>query len=345
MAESTPGDPDIAALLRPIREQYGLPALGGAIVDSGGVRAKAVVGVRKKGEATESTVDDLWHMGSDTKAMTATMIAALVEQGKLSWDSTLAAVFPDIRMPSSAGAITLLHLLTHRAGLPHDADWARISHAGSLVQQRRVAVARLDTVKFLSAPGTEYSYSNWGYVVAGAMAEQVTGQSYEELMKEIVFGPLQMESVGYGAAGTPGETDQPWAHTAGGEPTQGDNPLVMAPAGCVHCSLNDWGRFISDQLRGAEGKPALLKPESYVRLHSAPFGGDYAMGWLVTDRPWGGGRVLTHTGSNTMNMAVVWMAPARDFAVLVVCNQGDRDKACDDAAWKLIQLHLNKAAR
>jgi len=345
MAESSQGDPGIAALLVPIREQYGLPALGGAIVDGGGVRAKAVVGVRKKGEATEATVDDLWHMGSDTKAMTATMIAALVEQGKLSWDATLAGVFPDLRLPADVGAITLLQLLCHRAGLPHDADWRATSQAGSLVRQRRAAVGQLGSLKLLSKPGSTYSYSNWGYVVAGAMAEQVTGKSYEDLMKEIVFGPLQMQSVGYGAAGTPGETDQPWAHTSGGEPIQDDNPLVMAPAGCVHCSLDDWGRFISDQLRGAEGKPALLKPESYSRLHSAPFGGDYAMGWLVTDRPWGGGRVLTHTGSNTMNMAVVWMAPARDFAVLVVCNQGERDKACDNAAWGLIQLHVKKAAR
>jgi CubicO group peptidase (beta-lactamase class C family) len=338
-AAPTQGDPELAALLGRIRGQYDLPAMGGAIVDSTSVRAKAVVGVRKKGADAAATVDDLWHMGSDTKAMTATMIAALAEQGKLSWDTTVASVFPDMHLPAEVGAISLLELLSHRAGLPHDTEWREISRTGSLVQQRRVAVGRLSSVKLLSKPGSTYSYSNWGYVVAGAMAERVTGKSYEELMGEIVFGPLQMQSVGYGAAGTPGETDQPWAHTSGGEPIQDDNPLVMAPAGCVHCSLGDWGRFISDQLRGSEGKPALLKPESYVRLQSAPFGGNYAMGWLVLDRPWGGGRVFTHTGSNTMNMAVVWMAPARDFAVLVVCNQGGRDKACDDAASGLISLH------
>jgi D-alanyl-D-alanine carboxypeptidase len=55
--------------------------MGGAIVDSTGLRAVAVVGVRKKGETTEATPEDLWHLGSDTKAMTATMIAALIEQG------------------------------------------------------------------------------------------------------------------------------------------------------------------------------------------------------------------------------------------------------------------------
>ena len=339
MPASTPGDPELAELLGRIRGQYDLPALGGAIVDSAGVRSKAVVGKRKRGADAGATVDDLWHMGSDTKAMTATMIAALVEQGRLSWDTTVGDSFPDMQLPADVRSITLLELLSHRAGLPHDTEWRAISHAGSLVHQRRVAVGRLDSTRLLSRPGSAYSYSNWGYVVAGAMAEQATGKSYEDLMEAIVFGPLQMRSVGYGAAGKPGETDQPWAHTAGGEPIQDDNPLVMAPAGCVHCSLDDWGRFISDQLRGAEGKPALLKPESYQRLHTAPFGGNYAMGWLVLDRPWGGGRVFTHTGSNTMNMAVVWMAPARDFAVLVVCNQGGRDKACDDAASGLISLH------
>jgi CubicO group peptidase (beta-lactamase class C family) len=333
------GDPGLAAVLGPIRDRYGLPALGGAIVDGNGLRAKAVVGVRKLAETTEATADDLWHLGSDTKAMTATMIAALVEQGKLSWDSTLGAVFPDMQLPAPVGGITLLQLLSHREGLPHDADWSEISRKGSLVQQRRAAVARLASVALLSIPGTKFSYSNWGYVVAGAMAEQVAGKSYEELMKAIVFDPLHMESVGYGPAGSRGGTDEPWGHTKDGAPSWGDNPLVVAPAGCVHCSLDDWGKFISDQLRGAEGKPALLKPASYLRLHSAPFGGTYALGWGVADRPWGGGQVFSHAGSNTMNFALVRMAPARDFAVLVVCNQGGSEKACDDAATALISLH------
>ena len=338
-------DPAIAALVGPIRDRHGLPAMGGAIVDSSGLRAAAVAGVRKRGEAAEATVDDLWHLGSDTKAMTATMLAALVEQGTLSWDSTIGGAFPQLLLPPAVKGITLLQLLTHRAGLPANTDWSSLSHAGSLVQQRRAAVGRLDAAKLLSAPGTAFSYSNWGYVVAGAMAEQATGKSYEELMKANVFDPLQMGSAGYGAAGTRGGLDQPWGHTAKGEPLQSDNPLVMAPAGCVHCTLQDWGKFIADQLRGTEGMPALLKPASYARLHSAPDGGNYALGWLALDRPWAGGHAYTHTGSNTMNMAVVWMAPSRDFAVLVVCNQGDADKACDEVASGLIALHAAGTGR
>jgi CubicO group peptidase (beta-lactamase class C family) len=338
--ESDPAaDASMAALLEPVRQKYALPALGGAIIDGAGMRAVGVVGERVRGQHASATIDDVWHLGSDTKAMTATMVAALVEHGKLSWDSRLSESFAEMKLPPQTAQITLLQLLTHRAGLPANTEWNVISKTGSLVDQRRAAVARLASTEILSAPGETFAYSNWGYVVAAAMAEQATGKSYEALMKEFLFDPLHMGSAGYGAAGTPGKADQPWGHSTDGVPAQSDNPLVMAPAGGVHCSLGDWGRFLSDQLRGAEGKPALLRPESYSRMHSAPPGGTYALGWGVLDRPWGGGRVFTHAGSNTLNVAIVWMAPARDFAVVAVCNQGGSEKACHEVAGKLIARH------
>ena len=148
--------------------------------------------------------------------------------------------------------------------------------------------------------------------------------------------------------GTPGKLDQPWPHFANGQPAPNngptvDNPEVMGPAGTVHCSISDWAKFVADQLRGDRGERALLKPESYRQLHTPAIGGDYASGWLIAERPWGGGTVLNHAGSNTMNYAVVWLAPKRDFAVLVCTNQGGESaaKATDEAAAALIKLHQN----
>ena len=66
-------------------------------------------------------------------------------------------------------------------------------------------------------------------------------------------------------------------------------------------TIDGWARFVADQLRGARGEAGLLKPETYKILHTPPFGGDYALGWATAEREWGGGRVLTHNGSNTMN--------------------------------------------
>lgn len=334
----------LAAVIQPIREKYHLPALGGAIVDLSGLQTVAVVGIRKRGDAKLATVNDLWHLGSDTKAMTATMIAALVEQGKISWDTKLGEVFPVLKLSPEKQQITLLQLLSHHAGVPANADWHELSRLGTLAQQRQASVAALASAELLSTPGTQFSYSNWGYVIAGTMAEHVTGQSYEELMHALVFKPLEMSTAGYGAPGKRGAVNEPWGHTADGQPLQEDNPRVMTAAGCVHCSLEDWGKFIADQLRGSNGQPALLKPESYTRLHTAPFGGDYALGWGVHRRPWAGGEFLAHSGSNTMNMAVVWMAPHRNFAVLAVCNQGDQAKACDDVCGALIALQQKQTS-
>jgi CubicO group peptidase (beta-lactamase class C family) len=320
-------------------------------VTSKGLVAMGPVGVRKAGTEVSVTGEDQWHIGSDTKAMTATLIGALVEQGKLKWETTVGEMFPDLAasMPPEWQKVTLLHLLSHRAGLPANltGGWWKVPRDGTTREQHLAAVKMALSEKLDSEPGARYGYSNLGYVIAGAMAEKAADASWEDLITRLVFEPLGLKSVGFGGTGTPGQVDQPWGHGADGKPVESngpavDNPPVLGPAGRVHCSLADWAKFIADQLRGARGEKALLKPETYRKLHTPPFGGDYALGWLVTQRDWGGGTVLTHAGSNTMNYAVVWMAPQRDFAVLAVTNQGGDGaaQACDEAAAALIGLHL-----
>jgi CubicO group peptidase (beta-lactamase class C family) len=86
--------------------------------------------------------------------------------------------------------------------------------------------------------------------------------------------------------------------------------------------MEDWAKFVQDQLRGARGQDGLLKAETYAKLHSPVGDAGYALGWSTPEREWGGGAVLHHSGSNTLNRANVWLAPKRDFAVLVCANQG-----------------------
>ena len=341
----------VSAVLESVRQKNSLPALAGAVVTSDGIVAIGATGVRKAGTTVAVTTDDQWHLGSDTKAMTASLIGLLVERGKLKWDSTIEHVFPELadKLSPEFRKVSLLQLLSHRAGLPANTNWRALSLKGSVTEQRQAAVLAAASIKLDSEPGTRFSYSNWGYVVVGAMAEKVTGARWEDLVTEYLFKPLGMKSVGFGGTGTPGKVDQPWGHGENGKPVLGngpavDNPPVMGPAGTVHCTLSDWAKFVADQLRGDRGGPGLLKRATYERLHTPPFGGDYALGWLVTQREWGGGTVFTHAGSNTMNFAVVWVAPKRDFAVLVVSNQGGpaAAKGCDEAASALIQWFLKR---
>jgi len=356
---------NLNAVLEPVRKKYDLPALAGAIVTSDGLSAAGAVGVRKYGTDTPVTLDDQFHLGSDTKAMTATLLATLVEEGKISWSTTLEQVFPELTAPDAKAKmnpayrkVTLEQLLAHRAGFT-DESWPKRRSfddmhklPGSPREQRAWYVAMVLSEPPVSEPGSKFLYSNRSYAVAGAIAEKIANDSWESLMQKRIFQPLGMSSCGFGAMGSfdpnssdPRKIDQPWQHSLvlllhkPIEPgPQSDNPPAIGPAGTVHCSVVDWGKFITAHLRGEKGLPGILKPETFKRLHTPPFGGDYGYGWMVVDRPWAGGHVFTHAGSNGMNFAVVWMAPAKDFAALVMTNQGGGEtaNACDAAVSALI---------
>jgi CubicO group peptidase (beta-lactamase class C family) len=340
------GDEVVTRALKPIRQKFNVSAMAVAVVTSDGIIYVGAVGVRKRGTEIPVTLDDLWHLGSDGKAMTSTLIARLVERGQLKWDLTLAEVFSGLapQMNPEFQKVTLLQLLSHRAGLPANLNLAE--YLGNDVESLRLRVVRQElTKKPQNTPGSTFAYSNLGYIIAAAVVEKATGKSWERAIADEVFNPLQMKSAGFGGTGTPGQIDQPWPHAEDGSPTAKngpdmDNPPVMGPAGRVHCSIQDWARFIQDQLRGARGESALLKPESYQKLRTPPFGGDYALGWTVVQRGWGGGTVLNHGGDNTMNFANVWVAPQRNFAILVCVNQsGDKAfNATDEAVGAMIDL-------
>lgn len=362
---------DLAVELERIRVARGVPALAAGIIRSNAVLAIAATGHRKQGIDVPATTDDLWHVGSLTKSMTATALAVLVAEGKLRWDSSLGEVFPEAapRMHPDWRKVTLSQLLRHRGGAPdhewlqREGLWSRIwDHPGTPLRQRvdwmESVVSRPPAIE----PGSRYVYSNTGYVLAGRMLEQVSGETWETWIRKRVFLPLGMDSAGFGVPARPRHIDQPWGHRwKAGVPepvppgTDADNPSGLGPAGTVHVTLGDllrYGAFHADAGRRlAEGTPGggrLLGPSVFKALHEAPEGETDAYGWRVVRRDWGGGTVLTHTGSNTQWFAVLWVAPTMDLAVAAVTNVGDNDdrsasRATDEAvAWLIRRNPLPK---
>jgi CubicO group peptidase (beta-lactamase class C family) len=337
-------DPDLTALLEPIRAHRNVPGLVAGIVRDNRLDVIAAAGVRKAGSDNPITVADELHIGSCTKAMTATLLARLIDESRLKFESTIGEIFSDVKheLHPDFHAVTLEQLLTHRAGLPANTDWRGLGN-GTHVEQRSAVLKRILSQPPVHPPGTKFLYSNVGYVIAGHMAEEITGKPWEELMRELLFTPLEMPSAGFGPPGMKNEIDQPWGHDlllGRHVPLQKDNAAVLGPAGTVHCTLADWGKFAALHLEGARGGSRLLKAETFRRLHTAPDGDPrYACGWIISERDWAGGKVLTHAGSNTMWLATVWIAPERNCALLAVANQGGEagTKACDDAIGVLIQ--------
>lgn len=157
--------------LEPYLSQYELPALAAAVVKDGKIIAAGAVGTRRAGANIPVTLQDRFHLGSDTKAMTALLAAVFVEQGKLRWNSTVAEVFPELREKMDAGLqqVTLEQLLSHTSGMPGDNDafgdllGKSAAQEGNLDDLRYWLVQQWAKLPLESRPGTNFVYSNMGY--------------------------------------------------------------------------------------------------------------------------------------------------------------------------------------
>lgn len=323
---------DLSARLEPLLAGTDVPGLATLTIRDGAVVGQGVAGVRDLESRAPAAIDDVWHLGSDGKAITATVIARLVEQGVLSWETPLETLLPELAatMRPEYRQATLLDLLSHRSGLPDiiglSETLAFYDDPRAVMEQRRAYAAVAVTQAPVVAPRTTQSYSNGGYILAAAVAERATGKPIEQLTAELVLQPLGMTTAAFG----PTVAGQPLGHEAG-KPLTGpraDNPIVLAPAGELHMSLQDWARFVLDQMEGEAGRGRLLSADAYRLLHTAQDGKVAGLGW-GTPAAFGGrqGRFLSHVGSNGYWHAVVVVRLDNRSAILTVVNSGDGTQA------------------
>lgn len=337
---------DLVASLEDLRQSHGLPALGAVAVVKGKPEPVIVTGTRRLESTELARTTDAFHLGSDTKAMTAALVGLAREQGKLTEKTTVADIFPDllVKAPREWQTVTVEALLAHQAGLTQfepTGTSLRYLHGftGPLPQQRE----RWLTERLVTPPDKTrgvYSYSNAGYIVLGMMLERAFGQSWETLVTERLWKPLGIVGGGFGAP------PQLWQHriveqkqVAVPFESKIDNPPLLGPAGKAYLPLDGWARFVTLFTSGGAG---LLGPETVHWLATPTLKGNYAGGWIVLERAWAGGKALTHAGSNTMNFCVAWVAPQKQFAALVATNAEGPDvhKACDSAISLLLHHYL-----
>jgi CubicO group peptidase (beta-lactamase class C family) len=345
-------------ILQRARARHGLPALGAAVFGVNQAPEVAVVGVRRQGFPVNVVNDDRWHLGSNTKAFTAMVVARLVERGRLRWDSTVGQVLGGaLPVHDAFQGVTLEDLLSHAGGLPHDFPmnpaWkAAVARQGSLHQQRLDLVGPLLASQPVYPPGTQHSYSNVGFVVAGVMAETAAGQAWEELVLSEIVGPLGLSTAGFGAPGRTEFLDQPWGHrrrlfwlAAVPPGPRADNPPALGPEGTLHMSLADYITFLSDQVAGAHGDGRLLSREGYHRLHNDEGRLSWGLGWGVRHMPsWG--TVITHTGSNGFWYHVAWASLDRRVGFAIASNGPNTqptEAACDEVREGILKLLRERA--
>jgi len=150
-----------ATSIEAICQAHGVPALAVVVAKDGQICDRAGAGVRKWGDPTPVTTNDVFHIGSCTKSMTATLAAMFIEQGKLRWDTTIADVFPELKgqMDKRYENVTVEQLLHHRGGVPHEppsAAWKRAwQEIGTPTEQRREFIEAVLSAPPAAAPGTK----------------------------------------------------------------------------------------------------------------------------------------------------------------------------------------------
>ena len=350
--------------LQPYLKEFGLPALSAAVFKSGTIVASGAVGTRRAGTNIPVKIDDRFHIGSDSKAVTSLLAGQFVEAKKLRWNSTPADVFPELKgkMNVEFAKITLEQLLSHSSGLNDgsllDLIYRSYQQDGNMDDVRYWIVKETAPKPLDHARGSKFDYSNLGYTIAGAMLERVGRKSWEELIEERIIKPLDLKSAGFGPQASLGKVDAPLGHVLiDGKPKamlagpNGDNPLILGPAGTMHMSVLDFAKWVA--WNAGEGKrlPALVSPETVKKLHTplistgarenAPPGtpktGGYALGWGELAKEWAAAPALAHNGSNTMNLATAMFWPRTDFGFVMMTNIGGStaDKALQKLAAEL----------
>lgn len=335
-----------SALLAKKRRETGLVSLAALVTKNGSTVFSSAVGERKKGSGIAVTDADKWHMGSITKSITATMIARLIEDGKLTWKTRVKDVFqehPDIH--DAWQDVTVEQLLTATSGAEvnfsfYTTFFKAPAHGDSEKKLRELEVLRVLRNPPKNVPGTKYIYSNVGYVIVSVIAEKITGNSWKQLVNKEVFIPLKLGSAGFGHPNDEQERlTQPVGHRRllGFFVPGSEMSSVVDPAGSIHMTLQDLALFANDHLQGELGEGKLLKTETYRKLHTVKLE-NYAFGWAKkSGNDWFNGNIYWHNGSDTMWYALLVFEPKSNVVVAVASNDGDFATA-EKSAWEIVEF-------
>ena len=356
--------------LEPYLKSGNLPAVAAAVVERGVLTEYGVVGTRKMGADIPVTIHDKFHLGSDGKAMTATIAGMMIEEGKLKWDSTLGDVFPELKKTMAPGVekVTLEQLLSHTSGMRADDENLMkllkdsFDVDGDLNDQRYWLLKESVKLPLVAEPSKAWAYNNRGYTIAGAMIERVSGKAWDELIVERIFEPFELTTAGLGTQSTLGKIDAPLGHVVQKDGKvksymagpNADNSLILGPAGTLHLSILDLATWAGWNAGNGTRAPCnIVKPEMVEKIHTPVFTikgenrpgtppeGKYAHGWGWVTVDWAPYPLLYHGGSNGKNLAQIWIDKKKDIAIVIMTNIGGQQA---DDALRGIAKELYQAA-
>lgn len=314
-----------------IRKAYNVPEISYAVVDDKSTLEIGAYGKHSVNLSDTATLDDRFHIGSNTKAMTAFIIAKYVEYGKIQWTTKYFDLFPEWKEKSRIdyAKITLQDLLTHKAGIQPfqgEGDPEIPDFKGSNLEKRNQFgqfVLTLEPVKLDEQ--NPFIYSNAGYTLATLMLEKVSGKSWEQLV-EMVFNTDLNLNVKLSWPENQKRKDT-WGHRfENGKlipvPSTVDYHLEFTePAGDINIKLKDFVKFIQLNLQGLKGENNYLKADTYKFVHRGIE--NYSIGWFNIYES--GKELSTHSGTAGTYYSLVHIDRIKGKAYIVFTNSFNQD--------------------
>lgn len=358
-AQALPFAPaELDAQVQAAMREFQVPGLAIAIVKDGRVVMERGWGVRRLGEPAPVTEHTLFQVASNTKAFTTAALAMLVDEGRLAWDDRVIDHVPWFRLsdPYVTRELTVRDLLTHRSGLglgAGDLLWYRSTYGP------RDVMERIRTLPLATSFRSAYAYDNVLYAVAGAVIEAVSGQPWQDFVRERMFAPLGMTESAALAAQIPGDGDVAAPHSR----FQGTLRVVRrdtvdnnAPAGSMAASVHDWSRWMITQLdsgriAGSERRlwSADRAREMWTGVTVLPIGAPaagleayapsfslYGLGWFLRD--YRGHKLATHTGGLAGMTSRTLLVPDLKLGIVILTNA--ESSAHTALPWWILDRYL-----
>jgi|GEM_PF-6425260 len=347
-----PGVANLNSFLEEVQMRYGLPGIAAAVFNSDSLIAVGAAGTRKMKSGVPLIYTDKFQIASISKTMTATIVARLIEDDLLSWESSLTDLYPElaVHMEPAYHPVTVEMLLRHTGGLPRwmmndeiVKSWERKHSKLNATEKRYEAVKYILEHPPEYSPGTREYYTNDSFLILGNICERVSGKSCEDLFRNYIFNPLQMTSSGFGEPWIDGTTNNPWGHEKRGNrfvPYDPDSigygtiPFGTPYGSIVHGSVIDLAKYGIFHLRGDLGLEKSFSQSTFQRLHHAspttlpPATQISANGFFNEGRvdPAGHWTNVQHWGYYARGRTLFWFSPQANIGAVILTNGTEEDE-------------------
>lgn len=328
-----------------------VPGVAIVVVSGGQVKSLQGYGVRRAGTREKVTPDTVFRLASLSKSFAATAASELVNEGKISWDTPVISVLPDVAFKNSryGKQLTFRNILSQSSGLPRHTYSHFIDENMSYAE----IVRRLRYVNFACAPGKCYAYQNVSYSLAGDMIKKKAGMSFEKYVEQTIFDPLGMRTASYGLGSYNASPNRAAPHISNGKrwiPTAVTaNWYRVAPAAGVNASIVDMSKFLLGQMgKRQEALPlSVLNPiqsrvtkntpaQNYYSGHEAAINTAYGMGWRVFD--YGRYKNFVHHGGHVKGFRTE-MVFNRDLQIGMVFLTNSESRFARDIIFKFLDMY------